>query len=488
MSNNIKFQDSQYFLKESSFSKFSRYNIANLSFYLLLYLLIYYFQYNSGHIGVLCVFITGIIVSLHNRKLGFIYYVFTIFIFDDIPYDLELLESFVSIDSLYILGQTATKLWSLIWVGIILFDYFKIKRKIPKDLIRTSISFLCLISFIVGVLRWNFVDIGPFINDLRFFINFFIGYYGITLFVKSSEDIYNIFKILGLIFIVKLIVMISQTFLLLNLITIYTMTGDTGLVFAPTFLLIYYSLLKKNSKIINIIAIILCLLSFGLAAARGRILILIIQIVLFLFATKKLTRIPLFALIILFCFSLIPLIDENIYNFLIWKLQSFSPNSGVSESSAVRLIEYKNIISQNAKDFFGAVFGQGLGGSWSSKDYPYPFYLYGTDAYPDEWINNDKFFKPHGIIQFSILKFGFGGFLLLYGVLMFQFIKVKNKLNLIKKSKYFENYIGLSLALFTGVCMLFLISYSSKHQFFLGVFLSSFLVFKNKIIYNTGIE
>ena len=488
MSEIKEYQARKFSIKESGLSKYSVYNIVTISYYLLLYYSIYYLQYNSGYNGVLFIFITGIIVSIINRRSGFIYYIFTVFIFDDIPYDLKLVETFVSIDTLYILGQTATKLWSLIWGAIILHDYFKLKYKMPNDPLRKTISVLFLISFTVGIIRGNFLNAGPFINDFRFFINFFIGYYGIILYMKSTEDIYNVFKILGLIFIAKLIVMISQTFLLLNNFTVYTMTGDTGLVLAPTFLLIYYSLLKQNSKTINAIAITLCILSFGIASARGRIFILIFQIILFLFASKKLKRIPLFAFTILFCFSLIPLIDENIYNFLVWKLQSFSPDSDTSESSIVRLVEYKNIISQNAKDFFGAAFGQGLGGSWSSKDYQYPFNLYGKDAYPDEWITNDKFYKPHGIIQFSILKFGFGGFLFLYGLIFIHFFKVKTQINSIKETIQIERYKDLTLSLFTGVCMLFIISYSSKHQFFLGVFLSAFLILKNNIMNQSSLK
>ena len=461
--------------------KISKFNLLNICFFTFIYTVIYYIQYNSIEVGVILFLLLGILLAIINRKIGFVYFFLTIFLFDDVPYDEGLSGIFIAIDTLEIFGQTATKVWILIWMMLIGFDFLKKERNIPKDKIRYILLLLLFISLITGLLKGNLVFLGPFINDTRFFINFLVGYFGLVLYIDSSKEVYLIFKVIGLIFAGKLIVLIYQTFFIFQDVEIYTIGGDTGLVLAPTMLLLYYIFKSQDSKLIIYVLIFLCILSFGISASRGRILVLVLQIFLFFFISGKLKYLPFLLLLFPLAFFSIPLISENLFAFLTWKLESFSPSVGNGESSYVRVIEYQNIISKNLNNFSDFFFGQGLGGSWDSKSYPYRFNLLGTTSYPDEWIINDRFFKPHGIIQFSILKFGFGGFILLYYSILKHFFKLKKFFPLKRKDINSTNYSNLSVALYSGVFTLFLISYSSKHQLFLGIFLASLSILNKDI-------
>jgi hypothetical protein len=461
--------------------KIAKFNLLNICFITFIYTVIYYIQYNSIEVGVILFLLAGILIAIIDRKTGFIYFFLTIFLFDDIPYHHSLTDVFISIDTLEIVGQTSSKIWILIWLILIGSDFLKKKRSVPKDKTRYILLLLLFISLITGLLKGNLVYFGPFVNDFRFFINFLVGYFGVILYIDNSKEIYTIFKVIGLIFAGKLIVLVYQTIFISQDLDIYTIAGDTGLVLAPTILLLYYIFKNQNSKLIIYFLIFLCILSFGISASRGRILVLIIQILLFFFISGRLKYLPFLLLIFPLAFFSIPLISENLFAFLTWKLESFKPSNSSGISSFIRIIEYQNIISKSLNSYSDFFFGQGLGGSWDSKAYPYGFNLIGTTSYPDEWIINDRFFKPHGIIQFCILKFGIGGIILLYYFIFKHFFKLKKSFSLKINDINSINYLNLSAVLHSGVITLFLISYSSKHQLFLGIFLASLSILKKDI-------
>lgn len=464
-------------------SKLSRLNIFNIVFFLSIYLIVYFIQYNGISAVVQLIFLIGLALILFDREKGFIYYLIVFFIFDDLPYDIELMDSFASIDNLTIAGQTITKIWSLLWIGFIGSDLLRKKVFLPKDSFRRILLILFLISFLVGILSGGLYYLGPFTNDLRFFINFIIGYFGVCCYVKNKNSLYTLFKLLAVIFVGKLIVLFVQSFLLVGTSEFFTLLGDTGLVISPTFLIMYFILSREHSKLISYAAIFLCILSFGVAAARGRIIVLFIQLLLFFYLIGKLRVIPVFLASITIAFLLLPLINESMYLFLMWKLESFTPQYDSGESSLVRVVEYKNIIAQNLRSFHEFIFGQGLGGSWNSKLYPYGFNLYDTDSYPAEWIRNDRYFKPHGVIQFIILKFGFLGIFLIYGSLAYNYLKLKKEgkriISIIRED---DKYLRMMFLFFTSICTLFLISYSSKHQLFMGIFLASFSLLRSNFL------
>uniref|UniRef100_UPI003216C4ED hypothetical protein n=1 Tax=uncultured Draconibacterium sp. TaxID=1573823 RepID=UPI003216C4ED len=390
-----------------------------------------------------------------------------------------------------IAGQTGSKILTLFWMLLIAFDFVKSKQYLPKSNLRNVMFALLILSVFTGILHGNLLYLGPFINDLRFFINFFVGFLGVILYIEKEDYVQKIFQVLGLIFTAKLVILLFLTFSISRQTILYKMSGDTGLYLLPSFVLIFYLTIKEKNKIIPFIGIIICFLFIGISASRGKLVILVLQLGLFFFATGNLKKLPIFFSLLLIPVLILPLISTEMYNYFLWKITSFNPSTGTGESALVRLIEFQNIIDQNLNNFYNFFLGKGLGGYWTSTSFPYPFNLYGTSSYPDEWIQKDMFFKPHGIMQFSLLKFGFVGTFFLYLSIfkdLLSFKKYRNKLISQSKHSIFSEYL---LILGTGLCVLFLVAFSSKLQLFSGIFLgsaailshnTSLLVKKNKFI------
>jgi hypothetical protein len=460
------------------------FNIRNSIYFLLAYLVIFLIQFYTLSSLVYLIFFTTLIITIFNKSLGVILYFLLIFSFDDYPLDMKTIDTFSSLFNVSFFGQTLTKLWSILILLIILNDLIRGTVSLPKNILFKVVNLIFIISFVFGILNGGLENLNSFTNDARFYINFLIGYLGIFLYVKDSYKLLNLYKIFSLVFLGKLIIVSIQAILIKSDHDFFVSVGDSGFIFAPTFLIIYYIFSKNKPSLIIYISIILCILSFGLSVSRGKIVLLIIQSVLFLFITLRFKKIPIIATSILIFLTLVlPLINSSLYNSFIWKLSTFNPYAESANSSMVRIVEYQNIIYKNLNSLPEFIFGQGLGGSWTSEYVKYPFSLYGTDSYPEEWIKKDQYFKPHGIIQFIILKFGFGGFIIIYTTIIKLIIKYKKIHREFMRTKKGEStYLLFMCLMFAAVCSLFLISYSTKHQLFLGVFIASASIFEQKIL------
>ena len=459
------------------------FNKRNSIGFLLAYLTIFLIQIYSLSSLVYLIFFVTLIITLFNRSNGVILFFIILFIFDDFPLDISKIDFFSSLFQIKILGQTLTKLWSVLIIFIIFTKLIRDTVSLPKNIIFKVIKVIFIVSFVFGILNGGLQNLNSFTNDIRFYINFLIGYLGILLYVKESSKLLNLYKIFSLIFLGKLIIISIQSAFITSEYDFFVSVGDSGFIFAPTMLLLYYILAKKKSSLMLYLAIFLCVISFGLAVSRGKIILLITQTLLFFFITGKLKKLPIFIISSVgLIFLVIPFISVSIYNALIWKLLTFTPDADLGQSSIVRLIEYQNIISQNLNSLPEFIFGQGLGGSWNSEYAKYPFTLYDTYSYPEEWIQKDQYFKPHGIIQFIILKFGFGGFIIIYTTLIYYLVKYKKIYMKFTRSKKAEStYLLFMCLMFSAVCSLFVISYSTKHQIFVGIFLASTAIFQKEI-------
>ena len=184
-------------------------------------------------------------------------------------------------------------------------------------------------------------------------------------------------------------------------------------------------------------------------------------------------------LIVIIVFILISMWNQNVSNYLIWKINTFLPNNDdttkiISMSAMVRLIELKNIISMHLDKIYTLFIGTGFGGYFTSEYFPYPFSLFGTSSYPDAWIINDQFFKPHGSLIFILLKFGISGLILMYGTAMYLSFQIIKKIPKIWCSLTYKNII-ISLGSFLP--FIFLVNFTSKLQIFSGVFFGILLMF-----------
>ena len=197
---------------------------------------------------------------------------------------------------------------------------------------------------------------------------------------------------------------------------------------------------------------------------------------------------------VLILFSLLPLVfvfvaiwNPDTANYFMWKVTTFFPSeadsSGKMESmsSMVRFVELLNILGLHLDQKYTFIFGTGLSGYFNSDYYSYPFNLYGISSYPDEWIKNDTFYKPHGSILYVLLKFGLIGFCLIFGTVA---LLVKKSVYVFKENRLGNNlnFILISIACFLP--FLFVVNFSSKLQLFSGVLfgLASILINKNILL------
>ena len=458
--------------------KIFNFNFSNLILWAIVYGVIFVIQLNSFLSFAIVVFpLVGVFWACFiNRKFGFLLYVLSLFIFDDHSYSIDKTVYFASIDTYTLGGQTISKLWTFFWVVLIFMDLLKGRVFIVKSSITTAMLYLLVVSLINGVLNYNFIYLKEFVNDGRMFVNYFVGFMGVSLYLTNINDILIMIRLLGLVLMSKMIIFICFVIILLQTSLLHTISSDTGFYLLPTFLIIYSILSENNSKWISYLGITLCILLLGMSASRGKIIILLFQVLLYAYSIGKLIRSPLYLLLLIIPVSLIPLLSQDIYQFLIWKLTSFSVDPEKGISTYIRYIEWKNIISMNLSSVVNFLFGTGLGGYWDSSRFDYGITLFNIDAYPDEWIRNDKFFKPHGNTIFFLLKFGIVGFAYFYAIIFSNLIKRKRFFKKHAKLRYSEIEVKMSIAIVTGIIALSVVAFSSKLQFFFGIF-SAFLAY-----------
>lgn len=424
----------------------------------LISLTAFYLQYNLGFSVSILSFIIIVLTTLFSKKKGFLFFVFVVFIFDDIPYNIDVTINNVHNDLIF--GQSLMKILTLFFSVVIGIDILKIKNRRLSDFTKCMIV-LMTSSIIIGLLNGNLVYLNPFINDLRFFINYLISFFGILIYFKADEILqyleYFVYFFVGkqLIFIIFLADLSSNQI-------VSSIGVDTGL-YLSSFVICYFLYYSKHINFHSRFLLVgVVILSLFLAASRARMIISILHIIFLIFVSRKLQYLPLILFMSYVIFLTLPLYSYDIYEFFLFKFSSFNPEFYSGESSLVRLIEFKNIIGMNIDSFFKSIFGSGFGGYWDSKRFSYGFNLHGTTSYPTEWIINDRYFKPHGIPQFAILKFGF------VGAAVFYFYILKNFL-LFRKIYDYQNRILFGV-FSSGLIVLYLVAYSSKLQFFAGIF------------------
>lgn len=459
-------------------------NFKSIGLYFILYQIILFVEYNNLISIVYIAVFFSILYLIISPIKGIFSLLTLLFLFDDLPYDLELLENFASIHTSLLFGQTISKI-------LILFLLVIVSRKFILEYRANSLNNgfiklmrnLCILALIVGIFTGNIFYFNEYINDLRFFVNFFIGFLLVVLFLKDGTY-RDILPTLSSIFIAKVLSILILAFYLSKSDLIYKITTDTGFYLMIFFILYFLVIYNKmpSKKYWSFLGIASVIIALGVSASRGRMVIVILALGMFLYATKNFSTIPKIALACFLGLSLVPVVSPEMYNYLIWKVTSFNPEEGAGESSLIRYIEFSNIVQYNLNHISSFFFGRGLGGFWTSHYTPYPFSLYGTNSYPDEWIENDKFFKPHGIVQFLLLKVGFIGTLFFYGFLVRLFFQSKAYFQKLKNSNSLDS--NLVMALSAGMLPFFLVAFSSKLQLFGGVIFGLWYCYLNYIKQN----
>jgi hypothetical protein len=431
-------------------------------------------EYNISDNIFLLIFVIEVFLLIGFPAYGVFALLANALLFDDLPLEIPT-PGFGSLYTKVFLGQSLTT-----WLTIVAFlrigysllhgKAFQLEPHLKRVFIVLIISGLFgLVSLSIDNLRW-------YVNDIRFLLNVLIGYLGVLIYIKSDYLLRKFFRYLCFLFIAKMMVLLFHTGLLLNDHVIYNIIPSTTFVLAPMLLLISFYLFGKRKALLVIVGLLFIAVS-AVTASRGRIALFLLQsvLVLILLGRKK-KLIPLF-IFLLPVPLIVSYINEDVYNFLIWKLSSFSPSLESSMSSYVRLIEYKNIFYQNLTNPIHFVFGSGFGGYWNSSRFPYEVNLVGTDSYPVEWIVNDRFYRPHGIIQWLFLKTGIVGALSVY-ISSVIFVR-QSYLSGRRRFRETESFKMICI-LSTAVVSLLLINYSAIHALYLGFLVGSVVIVKKQ--------
>lgn len=456
--------------------------VLNYKYFLLMplgYIIAYIIQYWGLTPLVYLIFFGGIVLTIVKPKQGVYFWILILLIFDDIPFNLKTETQFSSIFTETIGGQTLTKILSLLFVGLIAHRIIITRKLIIGNQFVKIFGLLFLIAIITGIVKGNVNFINPFITDFRFFLNFIIGFYLVVYFLNEKFE--KLIPIMSIVFIVKTISLIILSITIAKTQKLYTITADTGSylgVFVNLFFL-YLISHQKKFKIYGYIGLFLGFLLLGISASRGRFIILAMAIFLYLFAIRKTKYFPFIVGGAASILLIIPFVSPEMYDFLIWKLTSFKPEEGTGESSFVRFVEYINILHHNFTSTSSFLVGEGLGGYWTSEYFFYPFDLKGTTSYPNDWIRNDRFFKPHGIVQFLFLKNGFVGAMVFYTSLLLLFLKSWR--NYFKNIKINNHITFMNIILTAGMIPFYLVAFSAKLQLMGGVLFGIFYCYSKKL-------
>jgi len=458
---------------------------------IILFVLIVEFITNFGHdILVAILFIAIFALMIFNTKKYFRFFIL-LFLFSDDMSRFSSHSTLGSITSIYTIPSfnMLITVFSLLTLLLIYTYHRKLfVAKEMKSLFYFNIFILCAgtvcgLSYIILYPRIAVQDASYFINPLVFMLATYLIY----------KDDHKYFKI----FLSSIILAAAVKFLILLFLFItgngevvgsmVKVTGDSGKsligLYATVFLLLFIRTRKINRFIYLFMFLVSILLIFSIASRSSMLFILIsLATAIYLLDASKIKQIAyiLFSVIGLYASIVaIELLHPNAINNVLWKLGSFGEidiHAGKysSLSAVTRYIEVLNIFFQHLDE--GTIIqGAGFGSYFTDNNVPFPFSLYDTDSYRDEWIYNRTFFKPHTTPIFLFLKIGLGGVFLYYFVYMKVFLKLKKHLPLISNGLEYS----FAVAILSNILLVITKNYSSKMQIATGIFMAiAFLILR----------
>ena len=425
------------------------------------------------------VFALGLAFIVVDDILGLKFYLLSLLVFDDFPkYFAGVMGGqFNTIFNIQVAGNTMFMIWTSLMFGKLLLRE-SMSRQFSVNALRFPREMKgILLVFMVAAL-WGFPNVLTsakyYVNDFSFLVNTLVGLYAAYTLVRSEEDLKRYFMLfLVICFIRYSIVLIDGVGMSMRSV-MYTLKAESGayLSIIPLTYFVIYSYRKKQSGQFNR-KVYLFLMSCSaltiaynvVTASRGRFIVLALAFCFAMVVTGK-YRIMLFALLaVLAVVGAIYTLNPNFVHYAGWKMATVRPGTEESASSTVRAIEYHNIIGQQMDQLHQLPLGTGYGGFFTSRYRPFNMEL-GIDAYPDEWIARDEYYKPHSTVLFSLLKFGLIGSLVFYLSLVSISLKsLKAALRINDSSS--DILIALSLAL----PLLFIVNFTPKTQVLSGVIL-----------------
>ncbi|CDU10777.1 membrane hypothetical protein [Vibrio coralliirubri] len=419
-------------------------------------------SYMSISLFPFVVFIVGVIALLYRISLGLAFFLISIVASSDIAYNLGKEDS-IGISSIFTtsIGPiNLSVLWTLIIVCFLFSKELK-NRELDKRLFLIS-SFLVVYS-VLGV-QYIGLQGSRWISDFAYFVNAICGitivkYLIDTRYQPGISRLFEDTKLICMVFSSKMLIQTLHALYILREFSFTNYLSESGIYlscFFIPFVIVFRNKFKSN--IVFYLCLFTPMLANFISAARGRVIIILFSIIVTLVILRKVKILIYIVPVVILSFFLVQSYAPEYFNYMLWKMTSFEIGGDSSQSSTVRFIEFVNILMAHFEKGYSLLIGLGFGSYFDSTNYPFPFGLYGTGSYPDVWIQNDTFFKPHGSWQFIFMKFGLLGFLIVFAYLP---ILAYRKFVLLMSSSTEK---GIMLASLASIIPLYLTNFTSKLQ------------------------
>jgi hypothetical protein len=440
-------------------------------------------------------FAIGIAVLFFNPRWGFFYYLVVNLLSTDTPFTFST-TGFSSVHITKIAGLTIETLWTVLmllaFISYTLLGKYRLRKKhlLRIDRLLIFMGILFGIEAILG-LRHSGINIPVFISDASYYINMAIAYLAVRLTCRDKRSLRTLLAVLVACLIVR-----AGAGLLYFIVGIgeqaganYRAVTDSIRNIFPLLVLLgmaYYarsSTFRRDRVVGRVLLFGGALGAFNVLnyASRGNILMTFVGIAVLIVlsryssqqqhsvfgALKSFLKVVVFAVIIIgFALWFMDSVRPGSLDYLEWKLNSFldiSYDRGLS-SAATRWLEFKNIVPY-LWHRGNILWGEGLGGWFVDKYYPFAEWLLGGSAYPDDWILAGRLYKPHGTQLVILLKMGIVGLVIYYGILMAIFI---NGIKILRRchDPFFRIIL---LAVLSFLPLLLYKNFISKMQIFMGV-------------------
>ena len=426
------------------------------------------------------IFMMGVLLLVVNKRQGIYFFICAFLAYSDIPFTVSDDAGMSTIFTEKIGFFSISVIWTLIIFIVLAFKYLA-TAKISK---RPIVAIYLFLIYVILGLQYIGMPGGRWVSDFAYFINIFTGiliawYLSISVYSYDTSKLGRHLGILITVFASKCMFLVLHALYVGGKVDLFNYLSESGMYlsafFIPLIIAALYSRVHYVPKNFMPIAIFLIILVNVTSSSRGRLIIILLAASI---ALVKLGRIrdilkyaPLFALPVAF----LPLLNENYFTFLLWKAGSFNVGEAGSESSTVRYIEFLNILYMHLERGYSLFIGTGIGGYFTSEYFDFTFQLYDTNSYPDLWISNDTFFKPHGSSLYIFLKFGIIG-------LLYCFLYIPWMILSVVRRNYFEvnsSHYPVLIACLCSIFPMFLTNFSSKLQLFTGLILGIALACQN---------
>ncbi|KPJ55941.1 hypothetical protein AMJ49_06045 [Parcubacteria bacterium DG_74_2] len=458
-----------------------------LIFFAVLYIIIDWLSYN-GSVFIPLVFGIIAIFLLFFKERAFVYFITILLLLsDDVSKYVGIGDSIPESIIGYPFYGKVILAYILVIAFLKIIADFLIRKKNRfslniYDKVIIIMFLLYLFSAIVGIP--NLLDYsGEYLGHLAPIIVIIISYLLIKRNFYSKDDLIKFFKIIILIFTGRLLATTLMFFSFKDIYYQINYSSVNEFILIPLYFWIGLIIWKNRQesfsiikKIFVVLMVLMILFNVFIYGQRTIVFFFIISLflifLLLLFSIPKFVKaIGLILIIILISGIILIAFMPQHFNYFTLKYKqifdwSLHPASGTT-TIAERQIELINIFGRlvNEKSL---LWGEGLGGYFSSEYYPLPPEAHKQGSFPPEQLEKDQFFKPHNSFILIFLQMGILGlfiYLLLILLIILQLFRDFHK-------SFNVNFKILFFSIFLGGFSIFILNPTLATNFLYGLILA----------------